>query len=141
MPKPRLLPCWVRVGFGRNSKPSSGEESDLSLNMTYHYHGKVVLALVLGLSTSLYLSNFAPFPVIKPSVLDKYIYLILRIRIHLSCLISLLITTTTEAIYLYIVLTKQSLCHSDNRQLLPPVRPCGQQTFTLISQIESIWTF
>ena len=84
MPKPRLLSCWVRVGFGRNSKPSSGEESDFSLNMTYHYHGKLVLVLVLGLSTSLYLSNFAPFPVIKPSVLDKYIYSILRVRIHFS---------------------------------------------------------
>ena len=84
MPKPRLLSCWVRVGFGCNSKPSSGEESDLSLNMTYHYHGKVALAFVLGLSTSLYLSNFAPFPVIKPSVRENDPYSMLGVRIHSS---------------------------------------------------------
>jgi len=55
-----------------------------ALIMTYHYHGKVALAFVLGLSTSLYLSNFAPFTVIKPSVRENDPYPILGVRIHFS---------------------------------------------------------
>jgi hypothetical protein len=46
------------VGFGRNSKPSSGEES---VPIVYQYHGEAASAFMLGPITSLYLNNFALF--------------------------------------------------------------------------------